>query len=161
MQSQTCMYKLQAPNCSFTIYPTASKMATIFNAILLFSSLFFIATAQSRLPNITLNCSLSPTTKPTSWISSFGHFVIGFYPRGDGFAVGVWLVVPSGNRVIVWTANRDDVPVSGNSSLLLTSDGKLSFAKRWQRHNHIKHSRVCFLYFHARLGQPCTLQLRF
>ncbi|XXG65306.1 hypothetical protein AAC387_Pa05g3042 [Persea americana] len=101
-------------------------MATFFHGILLFSSLFSIAAAQSRLlDNITLNSSVSPTTNPTSWFSPSGRFAIGFYPQGTGFAVGVWLVRPSHNRIIVWTANRDDSPVSNNSSLLLTSDGRL------------------------------------
>ncbi|RWR82173.1 G-type lectin S-receptor-like serine/threonine-protein kinase LECRK2 [Cinnamomum micranthum f. kanehirae] len=75
-------------------------MAAVFHSILLFSSLFSIATAHSRR-NIALNSSLSPTTNPTSWLSSSGHFAFGFYPQGIGYAVGVWLVGPSGKRVIV------------------------------------------------------------
>ncbi|RWR82172.1 G-type lectin S-receptor-like serine/threonine-protein kinase LECRK1 [Cinnamomum micranthum f. kanehirae] len=109
--------------------PTSSPqalMATISHGILLFSSLFSIAAAQSRLlNNITLNSSLSPTTNPTLWLSPSNRFAIGFYPQGTGFAVGVWLVGPSGKRVIVWTANRDDSPVSANSSLVLRSNGGL------------------------------------
>ncbi|XXG65303.1 hypothetical protein AAC387_Pa05g3041 [Persea americana] len=100
-------------------------MAAIFHGILLFSSLFSIATAQPRLTKINLNSALSPTTNPTSWHSPSGYFAIGFYPQGTGFAVGVWLVGPSDERVIVWTANRDDSPVSANSSLLLRPNGGL------------------------------------
>lgn len=47
------------------------------------------------------------------------------YPQGDAFAVGVWLVGPSGDRVVVWTANRDNPPVPGDAILLLTPDGRL------------------------------------
>ncbi|KAL6346024.1 hypothetical protein AAG906_025304 [Vitis piasezkii] len=59
-----------------------------------------------------------------SWVSPSGHFAFGFYPQDTGFAVGVWLVGQSGNTV-VWTANRDDPPVSFNTTLEFTRNGKL------------------------------------
>ncbi|RWR86059.1 G-type lectin S-receptor-like serine/threonine-protein kinase LECRK1 [Cinnamomum micranthum f. kanehirae] len=62
---------------------------------------------------IPLGSSLSPTTKPASWVSPSGLFSFGFYKQGDGFAV------------VVWTANRDDPPVPTTSKLLLTNGGLL------------------------------------
>lgn len=49
-----------------------------------------------------------------SWVSPSGHFAFGFYPDGEGFSIGVWLIMGE-SRNIVWTANRDDPPVSGGS----------------------------------------------
>lgn len=96
-------------------------MAAIFQFLLFFSVFFSIVTAQS---NITLNSSLTPTSN-TSWLSPSTLFSFGFYPQGDAFAVGVWLVEPSGDRVVVGTANRDNPPVPGDGILLLTPDGRL------------------------------------
>ncbi|ONI01892.1 hypothetical protein PRUPE_6G165500 [Prunus persica] len=82
--------------------------------------------------------SLSPqsTHQPSSWPSSSGHFAFGFYQQGDGFAVGIWLVGIEG-KTIVWTANRDDPPVTLNAMLQLTSDGKLVLSDRGQQKNLI------------------------
>lgn len=55
---------------------------------------------------IPLGSSISTSTTK-SWFSSSGRFAFGFYPDGEAFAIGVWLV--SGDTsIIVWTANRDD-----------------------------------------------------
>ncbi|XP_058762889.1 G-type lectin S-receptor-like serine/threonine-protein kinase LECRK2 [Vicia villosa] len=73
-----------------------------------------------------LGSSLSPQGKNSSWSSSSGHFSFGFYPQGSDFAVGIWLVNPSENTTtVVWTANRDDPPVSSKSMLNLTEHGLL------------------------------------
>ena len=76
---------------------------------------------QSNL--IKLGSSLSPRTDP-SWTSPSGHFAFGFYQQGNGFAVGIWLIGHRKNT-IVWTANRDDPPVSLNATLNFTRDGVL------------------------------------
>ncbi|XP_050386002.1 G-type lectin S-receptor-like serine/threonine-protein kinase LECRK3 [Argentina anserina] len=60
----------------------------------------------------------------SSWLSYSGRFAFGFYPQGNGFAVGIQLLNPPQNTV-VWTANRDDPPVSSNSTLKLTKRGLL------------------------------------
>ncbi|MCI02365.1 G-type lectin S-receptor-like serine/threonine protein kinase RLK1-like, partial [Trifolium medium] len=39
---------------------------------------------------IPLGSWLSPEGENTSWPSSSGHFAFGFYPHGNGFAVGIW-----------------------------------------------------------------------
>ncbi|KAM5577597.1 hypothetical protein ABKV19_008108 [Rosa sericea] len=78
--------------------------------------------------NISLGSSLSPHVNNlsinSSWLSSSGRFAFGFYPQGNGFAVGIRLLNPP-NNTVVWTANRDDPPVSPNSTLKLTRDGLL------------------------------------
>ena len=38
--------------------------------------------------------------------------------------VGIWLLSEPEN-IVVWTANRDDPPVSSNATLELTTDGRL------------------------------------
>ncbi|CAN6336587.1 unnamed protein product [Urochloa humidicola] len=53
-----------------------------------------------------------------SWVSPSGRFAFGFYPDDEGFSIGVWLIIGE-SRNIVWTANRDDPPVSGSSVQLI------------------------------------------
>ncbi|XP_006659229.1 G-type lectin S-receptor-like serine/threonine-protein kinase LECRK3 [Oryza brachyantha] len=60
-----------------------------------------------------------------SWVSPSGRFAFGFYPEGEGFSIGVWLATGA-TRTIVWTAFRDDPPVSGGS-ILLTAGGSLQW----------------------------------
>ncbi|XP_062011799.1 G-type lectin S-receptor-like serine/threonine-protein kinase LECRK4 [Rosa rugosa] len=82
---------------------------------------------HSKSNLISLGSSLSPHVNDlsiSSWLSSSGRFAFGFYPQGNGFAVGIQLLNPPQNTV-VWTANRDDPPVSPNSTLKLTRDGLL------------------------------------
>jgi len=77
-----------------------------------------------------------------SWISPSGRFAFGFYPDDEGFSIGVWLILDESRR-IVWTANRDDPPVSGGSVQLTygglqwvpanaSSQGKFIFATSTQ-----------------------------
>ncbi|KAA8537877.1 hypothetical protein F0562_027543 [Nyssa sinensis] len=86
--------------------------------------------AQQRNSNITLGSSLSPTGN-SNWSSDSGQFAFGFYPRGDGFAIGIWYarILP---QTVVWTANRDDPPLSNDSRLLLSSDGRLILQQQQQ-----------------------------
>ncbi|KAK1408153.1 hypothetical protein QVD17_39787 [Tagetes erecta] len=73
--------------------------------------------------NISLGSSLNTDTNP-SWVSPSGLFAFGFYPQDGGFAVGIWLTT-NPEITVVWTANRDDPPVSSNSTIELTRDGRL------------------------------------
>ncbi|KAM0855624.1 hypothetical protein ACQ4PT_049647 [Festuca glaucescens] len=57
------------------------------------------------------------TSGTQSWSSSSGRFAFGFYPDGEAFGIGVWLIAGE-SRIIVWTANRDDPPISGGSITL-------------------------------------------
>ncbi|PRQ49145.1 putative protein kinase RLK-Pelle-SD-2b family [Rosa chinensis] len=82
---------------------------------------------HSKSNLISPGSSLSPhgyNLSISSWLSSSGRFAFGFYPQGNGFAVGIRLLNPP-NNTVVWTANRDDPPVSSNSTLKLTGDGLL------------------------------------
>uniref|UniRef100_A0A0D9X5M6 Receptor-like serine/threonine-protein kinase n=1 Tax=Leersia perrieri TaxID=77586 RepID=A0A0D9X5M6_9ORYZ len=60
-----------------------------------------------------------------SWVSPSGRFAFGFYPAGEGFSIGMWLVTGA-TRTVVWSAFRDDPPVSGGS-ILLTAGGSLQW----------------------------------
>lgn len=84
---------------------------------------------------IKLGSSLSPRSNP-SWTSDSGHFAFGFYHQGSGFAVGIWLVGDRKNTT-VWTANRDDPPVSINATLNFTTDGNLLLRIEDGRENSI------------------------
>ncbi|KAJ0940176.1 putative protein kinase RLK-Pelle-SD-2b family [Helianthus annuus] len=73
--------------------------------------------------NISLGSSLTTDTN-LSWVSPSGIFAFGFYQQDDGFAVGIWLTTKP-EITVVWTANRDDPPLSSNSTIQLTRDGQL------------------------------------
>ncbi|XP_038989187.1 G-type lectin S-receptor-like serine/threonine-protein kinase LECRK3 [Phoenix dactylifera] len=77
---------------------------------------------QPKQTNITLGSSL-PASIDASWLSPSGRFAFGFYPKAQGFAVGVWLATTP-ERTVVWTANRDDPPIM-DGSIRLTFDGRL------------------------------------
>ncbi|KAL5752070.1 hypothetical protein ACOSQ2_022577 [Xanthoceras sorbifolium] len=72
-------------------------------------SISSLVTAQQRQSNISRGSSLTPTGT-SSWLSS----------SDNGYAVGIFLAgIP--DKTVVWTANRDDSPVSGNATLLFTA----------------------------------------
>lgn len=61
-----------------------------------------------------------------AWYSQSKMFAFGFYPQpqGSSYVVAIWLVC-AGENTVVWTANRDDPPVSANATLKLTHQGEL------------------------------------
>jgi hypothetical protein len=86
-------------------------------------SAFFTASAQQIQSNVSRGFSLTPTTNST-WLSRSGLYAFGFYKQGNGYAVGIFMAgIPE--NTVVWTANRDDPPVSSNATLLFASDGRL------------------------------------
>ncbi|BFG35102.1 hypothetical protein CerSpe_213760 [Prunus speciosa] len=90
-------------------------------ACLLLALAFVAAEAQQMQSNISQGSSLTPTTNST-WLSRSGLYAFGFYRQGNGYAVGIFLAgIPE--ETVVWSANRDDPPVSNNATLLFTSDG--------------------------------------
>ncbi|XP_042495168.1 G-type lectin S-receptor-like serine/threonine-protein kinase LECRK3 [Macadamia integrifolia] len=103
-------------------------MASYTFVFLLLSALYIsaVVAAQQRSSNIGLGSSLSPssTNSSSSWLSPSGTFAFGFYPKGNGFAIGIWFAQIT-QHTVVWTSNRDDPPLSRNATLLLTSDGRL------------------------------------
>ncbi|KAG6626035.1 hypothetical protein CIPAW_15G018600 [Carya illinoinensis] len=80
--------------------------------------------AQQRNFNLSRGSSLSPTEN-SSLFSQSGKFAFGFFPFGDGFAVGIWYESGTLQKTVVWTANRNDPPVSRNATIGLTNDGRL------------------------------------
>ncbi|XP_030470558.1 G-type lectin S-receptor-like serine/threonine-protein kinase LECRK1 [Syzygium oleosum] len=91
---------------------------------LLFLLSLFLYTQHTTTGTVTVGSSLSPRTNRTSWRSPSGLFTFGFYPQGDKYGVGIWLVGKP-NNTVVWTANRDDPLVSSNATIEFTMDGKL------------------------------------
>ncbi|WVZ10087.1 hypothetical protein V8G54_014617 [Vigna mungo] len=65
----------------------------------------------------------------SSWVSPSGRFAFGFYPQGNGFAVGIWLLGGHSppQKTVVWTANRDSRPLPSNSTLNITTTGMRLF----------------------------------
>ncbi|KAG6721633.1 hypothetical protein I3843_03G121100 [Carya illinoinensis] len=95
------------------------------NSIIVFLvlSAFFTASAQQIQSNVIRGSSLTPGINST-WLSRFGLFAFGFYKQGNGYAVGIFLAgIPQ--KTVVWTANRDEPPVSSNATLHFAGDGKL------------------------------------
>ncbi|CAK8563407.1 unnamed protein product [Lathyrus sativus] len=86
------------------------------------------AQTHKRLPEqIAPGSSLSPTGSDykSLWLSPSGLFAFGFYTQdNNSFLVGIWLLGKM-NRTIVWTANRDDPPVSSTSKLQFTINGTI------------------------------------
>ncbi|KAE8706886.1 G-type lectin S-receptor-like serine/threonine-protein kinase RLK1-like [Hibiscus syriacus] len=81
--------------------------------------------AQENGPNIILpGSTLYAGKHPRSWPSPSGFFEFGFYRQGSGYAAGIWLVGRPENTT-VWTANRNDPPVSASSTLEFTAQGTL------------------------------------
>uniref|UniRef100_A0A2C9WEZ1 non-specific serine/threonine protein kinase n=1 Tax=Manihot esculenta TaxID=3983 RepID=A0A2C9WEZ1_MANES len=96
--------------------------AMILFLLLLPSSIFSGATAQQRTSNISLGSSLTPHS--SYWYSASGHFAFGFYPKGNGFAVGIWFAKIQ-QKTVIWTANSDGSPLPDDVILSLSSDGGL------------------------------------
>ncbi|KAH7510887.1 hypothetical protein FEM48_ZijujUnG0074600 [Ziziphus jujuba var. spinosa] len=103
---------------------TSNSLVTV---LLLLAMLFISEAAQqpSSPIQIKLGSKISPKSDSSSWSSPSSKFKFGFYEQGDGFAIGIWLVGRD-YITVVWTANRDDSPVtSSNATLSLDENGKL------------------------------------
>ncbi|KAE7998291.1 hypothetical protein FH972_002850 [Carpinus fangiana] len=98
-------------------------LAMDFITLFFLFSAIFTASAQQIQSNVSRSSSLTPTTNST-WLSRSGLYAFGFYKQGNGYAVGIFMAgIPE--KTVVWTANRDDPPVSSNATLLFASDGRL------------------------------------
>ncbi|KAE9609717.1 putative protein kinase RLK-Pelle-SD-2b family [Lupinus albus] len=86
--------------------------------------MFIYLSSLSIKADIPLGSSFSPNggTHSSLWVSPSGVFSFGFYKQGDGFGVGIWLDGVK-NVIVVWSANRDDPPVTSNATLQLTAEG--------------------------------------
>ncbi|PON43480.1 S-receptor-like serine/threonine-protein kinase [Trema orientale] len=102
-------------------------MASVSAIFLLLSTLFVVRSAaqeNNSSHHISPGSSLSPITNRNSWSSASGDYAFGFYKQGSGFAIGIWLVGVE-ETTVLWTANRDDPPVSLDAKLVFTNSGKL------------------------------------
>ncbi|XP_048334872.2 G-type lectin S-receptor-like serine/threonine-protein kinase LECRK3 [Ziziphus jujuba] len=101
-----------------------SFMASVLPILLILSVFHVVLNAKAQTKHtITTGSKLFPYANyNSSWSSPSGLFAFGFYRQGSGFAVGVWMVNQNGST-IVWTANRDEPPVSSNATLELTKRG--------------------------------------
>lgn len=97
-----------------------NSVAIVFS---LLSALFICGLAQENTSQINLGSKLSPNSSqyPTSWSSRSGKFKFGFYHQGSGFAIGIWLEGKD-SITVVWTANRDDPPISSSTKATLVLD---------------------------------------
>ncbi|XP_062073419.1 G-type lectin S-receptor-like serine/threonine-protein kinase LECRK2 [Humulus lupulus] len=97
----------------------------------LFVILILINVEAQTIPSniIKLGSSLSSNftcnigSRSSCWFSHSGLFAFGFYPQANGSAVGIWIVNQTDQTTIVWTANRDDPPLSSMATLELTEQG--------------------------------------
>ncbi|XP_065873042.1 G-type lectin S-receptor-like serine/threonine-protein kinase LECRK3 [Euphorbia lathyris] len=97
-------------------------MASILLLFFIFVSTLSTASAQQRHTNISstiigIGSSLKPNSINSSWFSPSGFYTLGFFPQGDGFRIGISVA-----GTVVWTANRDQPPVSGNVTLLFSAE---------------------------------------
>ncbi|KAE8100441.1 hypothetical protein FH972_018338 [Carpinus fangiana] len=96
---------------------------SIIASTILFLSALSVATAQQKNFNLTQGSSLSPGGN-SSLLSQSGLFSFGFFPFGDGYSISIWFEgIPQ--KTVVWTANRNDPPLSRNANIVFTSDGRL------------------------------------
>ncbi|KAJ0085638.1 hypothetical protein Patl1_08207 [Pistacia atlantica] len=83
----------------------------------------FLATNQQGQLNMSLGSSLTPIGN-SFWLSPSGLYAFGFYQQGNGFSAGIFVAgIPQ--KTVVWTANRNNPPIQGNVTLLLTGGGRL------------------------------------
>ncbi|XP_027918457.1 G-type lectin S-receptor-like serine/threonine-protein kinase LECRK1 [Vigna unguiculata] len=97
-------------------------IAVIITCLLLMSVGTRVETQQ-----IPVGATLAPqSTTPSFWLSPSAQFAFGFYSleQGGGFVVAIWLVSGE-NKTVVWTAQRNDPPVTSGAKLQLNMDGKL------------------------------------
>ncbi|WOG82212.1 hypothetical protein DCAR_0101374 [Daucus carota subsp. sativus] len=98
---------------------------SLFSLLVLLSTIYSVTAQQNVTNSIRQRSSLTPTGN-SSWLSPSGLFAFGFYPQGNNtYRVGIFIAGLPLNKTVVWTANRDDPPVSSNVTLQLTPDGRL------------------------------------
>ena len=97
-------------------------MASILKLLVLLAIVFITSEAQKRHSNVSRGSSLTPTN--SYWLSSSGLYAFGLYKQGNGYYVGIFVAgIPQ--TTVVWTANRNSPPVTGNVTLLFTTEGQL------------------------------------
>jgi hypothetical protein len=97
-------------------------MAKWLIAFLSFLLSFSAGYHRAQASNVTLGSKLNPGNP---WFSPSGNFAFGFYSKGSGFALGIWLTGNQNETIVTWTANRDIPPLPSDSSLEFTREGRL------------------------------------
>ncbi|KAI6691918.1 hypothetical protein NL676_019628 [Syzygium grande] len=83
----------------------------------------FATSASQKQMNVSRDSSLMPKTD-SPWLSASGLYAFGFYDRGNGYGLGVFLAgIPP--QTVVWTFNQDSLPFPSNATLQFTTDGRL------------------------------------
>lgn len=62
------------------------------------------------------------SSQETAWFSTSKRFTFGFFSDGNGYRVGIYIVGQEKN-VNVWTANRDNPPVSSAATFSSSMEG--------------------------------------
>ncbi|KAK8951779.1 G-type lectin S-receptor-like serine/threonine-protein kinase [Platanthera zijinensis] len=83
-------------------------------------------TQEAASSNIGVGSSLSTNAAAAaSWLSPSGRFSLGFYSKGEGFLVGIRLIINSSASMVVWTARPDLKPFTKYAILTFAADGFL------------------------------------
>ncbi|CAN6542938.1 unnamed protein product [Malus baccata var. baccata] len=113
---------------NFILQPQFSQLTLIrsysmpFMVCFVLAMAFVVAQAQQMQTSKKLSLGVLTPTTNSSWLSRSGVYAFGFCKQGNGYAVGIFLAgIPQ--TTIVWTANRDNPPLSSNVTLDFTSDG--------------------------------------
>ncbi|KAL8110610.1 G-type lectin S-receptor-like serine/threonine-protein kinase LECRK3 [Apium graveolens] len=105
---------------------------SLLSLLVLLSAIYFVTAQPKAASRIGQGSSLTPTGN-SSWLSPSGLFAFGFYPQGDNhYRVGIFFAGLAVNKTVVWTANRDDPPVSDDATLHLTTEGRLILQQQSQ-----------------------------
>ncbi|XP_026431832.1 G-type lectin S-receptor-like serine/threonine-protein kinase LECRK4 [Papaver somniferum] len=96
-------------------------------SLLLLAPLLVVESSSLTKDNITRGSTLSLNDPSPYWLSPSGNIAFGFYelpwPPGQ-YVVGIWFV-KSPRQSLVWTANRNGIPLQKPSSIHFTNEGKL------------------------------------
>lgn len=94
-------------------------------ALLVISSLIGLVEVQGLSDSIIGTGSIisAANTSTTAWLSTSGKFAFGFYREGSGFAVGIQFFLNSSYSTVIWTADRDQQPISANATLTFGNEG--------------------------------------
>ncbi|KAK8951028.1 putative receptor-like protein kinase [Platanthera zijinensis] len=75
--------------------------------------------------DIGVGSNLSTDAAAASRLSPSGRFCFGFYSKGEGFLVGIRLIINSSASMVVWTAGPDLKPFTKYATLTFAADGFL------------------------------------
>ncbi|XAR53273.1 Non-specific serine/threonine protein kinase [Bertholletia excelsa] len=113
-----------------------AAFASIFLITMLSVFIMSIRAASSSSGNsstISPGSFIRAGTNSSAWLSPSGFYAFGFYPQGNGYAVGVFMAgIP--NKTVVWTANRDgpNIGKDANASLIFAPESRTLVLRQTQ-----------------------------